>query len=244
MRALSASELIRVWEQGHGEPSYRRALLLMAAACPGQSPDELAKLSIGRRDARLLTLREWTFGPRMTCVTACPVCGDRLEINMDVADIRVAVPEPKGDEFQLTLDNYQVDFHLPSTVELSSASSSAEKENMRSALIRRCIRSVRRHDEEIAADQLPARVVEAVVARMAEQDPQADTHLALTCPGCSHRWNALFDIVSFFWSEIQAWAVRILREVHILASAYGWREGDILAMSPLRRWSYLSMVDV
>ncbi len=163
---------------------------------------------------------------------------------MDLADIRVAVPEFTGDEFQLTLDDYQVDFRLPSTVDLSEASSSWDKENMRTALVRRCIRSVRRHDEEIAADQLPVHVVEAVVARMAERDPQADTQLSLACPGCSHRWNALFDIVSFFWSEIQAWAVRILREVHILASAYGWREADILAMSPLRRQSYLSMLGV
>jgi hypothetical protein len=34
----------------------------------------------------------------------------------------------------------------------------------------------------------------------------------------------------------------VLREVHILASAYGWREDDILAMSPARRRIYLEML--
>jgi hypothetical protein len=163
---------------------------------------------------------------------------------MDVADIRVAVPESRGDEFRMELDDYRVNFRLPTTADLSEATSSGDKENMRTALILRCIRSVHCHDEEIATDQLPAHVVAAVVARMAEHDSQADLQLSLNCPSCSHHWHALFDIVSFFWSEIQAWAFRILREVHILARAYGWREVDILTMSSLRRQSYLSMVGV
>ena len=62
MQPLSASELLRVWEEGQGEPPYRQALLLLAAACPEESPEEILSLSIGSRDSRLLTLREWTFG--------------------------------------------------------------------------------------------------------------------------------------------------------------------------------------
>jgi hypothetical protein len=33
-----------------------------------------------------------------------------------------------------------------------------------------------------------------------------------------------------------------VREVHLLASAYGWRESDILAMTPWRRQLYLELV--
>jgi hypothetical protein len=244
MRALSTSELLEVWERGESEPPFCRALLLLCASCPEQSPDELAKISIGSRDARLLTLREWTFGPKLTGVTACPACGERLEIKVNVDDVRTTTPEATRDEFNLELDEYRVDFRLPSTVDLREANSSGNREGMRTAVIKRCILKAHRHDEEVATDLLPVPVVEALVARMAELDPQADTQLALTCPGCGHRSDALFDIASFFWGEIQAWAVRILREVHILASAYGWREADILAMSPLRRQSYLSMVGV
>lgn len=242
MRALSSSELLAVWERGQNEPPYGRALLLLSAASPEQSPDELAKISIGSRDARLLTLREWTFGPRLTAVMACPACGERLEVTVPVGDLRAAAPEATHDGFNLELGEFHIDYRLPSTIDLREASSSGNKDDMRKALIRRCIVKARHNEEEVAADRLPAPVMEAVVARMSEQDPQADTRLALTCPGCGHRWHALFDIVSFFWSEIHAWALRILREVHILARAYGWREADILAMSALRRQSYLSMV--
>jgi len=51
-----------------------------------------------------------------------------------------------------------------------------------------------------------------------------------------------FDIASFFWAEICVQAKRLLREVHTLARAYGWREMDILSMSPARRQFYLEMV--
>ncbi len=52
----------------------------------------------------------------------------------------------------------------------------------------------------------------------------------------------MFDVVSFFWSEICVQAKRLLREVHTLARAYGWREADILNMSTARRQFYLEMV--
>jgi len=54
MRALSARELLEVWEQGQGRPLHHRALLLLAAACPDESSEALARLSIGSRDARLV----------------------------------------------------------------------------------------------------------------------------------------------------------------------------------------------
>jgi hypothetical protein len=64
----------------------------------------------------------------------------------------------------------------------------------------------------------------------------------MSCPACQHEWLAMFDILSFFWTEIEAWAYRTLRQVHTLASAYGWREADVLAISAWRRQRYLEMV--
>jgi hypothetical protein len=77
---------------------------------------------------------------------------------------------------------------------------------------------------------------------MADADPQADVRLALDCPACGHNFLAAFDVAAYLWSEVNAWAYRLLGEVHSLASAYGWREEDILAMSPWRRRVYLEMV--
>ena len=78
---------------------------------------------------------------------------------------------------------------------------------------------------------------------MAAADPQADLQLSLACPECQHTWQTPLDIVSYFWSEIQAWATRLLREIHALASAYGWNEAEVLALSSWRRRAYLELIE-
>ena len=89
---------------------------------------------------------------------------------------------------------------------------------------------------------MPETAIAALAEYMTQYDPQADVQLNLSCPACSQSWAVMFDVVSFFWSEICVQAKRLLREVHTLARAYGWREVDILGMSTARRQFYLEMV--
>ena len=44
------------------------------------------------------------------------------------------------------------------------------------------------------------------------------------------------------WTEVQAHAAQLLRDVHLLASNYGWREAEILNLSPVRRQAYLELI--
>ena len=91
---------------------------------------------------------------------------------------------------------------------------------------------------------LPETVITVLAKYMVECDPQAEVQLDLSCPACGYCWKMMFDIVSFFWSEICAQARRLLREVHTLARAYGWREADILSLSTARRHFYLEDGDL
>lgn len=242
MRTLSAPELLDVWERGNVQSSVHRALSLLSAACPEASADSLTKLNICERDARLLTLREWTFGSQLIGIATCPDCRERLELTFDVADIQVTPESIPTEELTIDVAEYDVRFRLPNSIDIEAIADHKDVDSAREELLGRCLLSAHRDGEEISPDHLPANLVEAIVERMAEADHQADVELALSCPSCRHQWHATFDIVSFFWSEINAWAYRILREVHTLARAYGWREADILAMSLGRRQFYLKMV--
>jgi hypothetical protein len=51
-----------------------------------------------------------------------------------------------------------------------------------------------------------------------------------------------FDVGSFVWTEFSVWAQKRLEEVHLLASAYGWSEAEILELSPVRRRYYVEAV--
>jgi len=241
MRALSATELLTVWERGLAQSPAQRALTLLTVACTETPLERLAQFSIGRRDMHLLELRERTFGPQLASIATCPACGERLEFGMKGADIRAASPGDPDGTFSVTHAEYGVQFRLPNSLDLAGLDPAADGETNRRHLLLLCVTAAQRGGGEIAVAELPEEVIAAITQRMAEADPQADVQLALNCPQCGHAWQAPLDIVSYFWSEIHAWASRALREVHLLASAYGWREADVLGLSPYRRQAYLEM---
>jgi hypothetical protein len=242
MRVPGATELLDIWEAGASLPLPRRALLLLAAACPEASGDELAALPVGRCDARLLQLYERLFGAQITAVAACPSCSAQLESCFQAADIRLGPEPPVEPIHALRADGYELSFRLPANADLVALNGSADAGSARSLLLARCVIEARNpQGEMVEPESLPGQVVAAVAAQMAVADPQADVQLDLTCPACAHRWHAMFDIAAFLWSELHAWARRTLREVHALGRAYGWREADVLALSPTRRQIYLEL---
>jgi uncharacterized protein (UPF0212 family) len=240
LRALSAAELLDAWDRGLKLTPGQRALALLGAASPARSPETLAQLSIGERDAHLLTLREWTFGPRLAGAAGCPLCGEPLEFVFDVADVRQQ-PGSAPTELVMTSGEFVVQYRLPNSGDLAAITDCSDVTAAREVLVQRCIAAAQLQGAPCAVDRLSAGVVDAVAEHMSRADPQADVELALTCPACGHQWQSIFDIAAFFWDEVHAWARRTLREVHALASAYGWREADVLALSPRRRQLYLEM---
>ena len=230
-----------VWERGLAASPCERALAILSAACPEVPPSTLAQVSIGRRDASLLTLRGWAFGPDLTVLADCPQCHQPLETMLDIDDLRMPAGET-GQEgvCSVTSGRYAVSFRPPNTSDLL-ACAGADTETARWRLFACCVTGALRDAEPVRAEDLPAEIAREVVERIAAIDPQADCRLTFVCPECQHRWSEVFDIASFFWAEIDAWARRLLRDVNVLARTYGWREHDILALSPTRRQIYLAM---
>ena len=234
MRTLSATELLDVWERGLAQQPAERALALLAAARPERTPGELARLSVGRRDAGLLALREQTFGTHIVSIADCPQCGERLELAFESSEIKATADEHEQPEtLAIEAGGREVRFRLPDSTDLLAVAGQRDVARTRELLLGRCLID--------PPDDLSPEAVDAVIACMADADPQGDVQLNLTCPSCGHAWQAVFDIAAFFWSEIQAWAHRTLGDVHRLATAYGWREPDILALSPWRRQVYLEL---
>jgi len=209
---------------------------------PEVSQDALTALSIGQRDAELLRLREALWGPRMAAVSACPGCRETLELTLDTGAMLSASNRMPPNEMSLNIAGYAIRFRLPTTVDVAAAEAEVSLESARSLLLDRCLLSTEQSADAINAGQLPSDVVVSIAEAMAEADPLADIQLRLQCPSCQLHWRAAFDIVFFLWTEIEVWARRILSDVHTLARAYGWRERDILSLSPARRQFYLDMV--
>jgi hypothetical protein len=230
---LAAAALLSAWEYGAAEPVRRRALALLSAALPDQP--RLADWSLGKRDHFLLRLRESLFGPRMESVSDCPECGARVEFELDARALQTGYAESAIEvRFEHEGREHAAMLRAPSTADLDAISERPSRE----ALLRQCLEW---NAGEGGPEITPA-VFERLNETLAGMDPQALLELDLQCAECGHGWEAAFDIASYVWAEVDAWAIRTLAEVHQIASRYGWSEAEILGMSASRRQIYLRMV--
>lgn len=247
MHSLSGQELLSIWEVGREQHPIDQALTILLVACQGMSRSALAALRLGQRDTLLYAVRAQTFGEQLAGLANCPACDQPMEFTLNLADMAMAQPdalEPgcAEQQFQIEADGYELTFRLPTSLDLAALISLESLDDRCSLLVQRCVAHAAQGGVEVAPASLPAPTVQTLAAAMATHDPLADAELDLTCAACGQSWQVVFDIGAFLWAEIAAQARRLLRDVHVLAQAYGWREADILALSAARRQFYLEMV--
>ena len=217
---MTEASLLTAWEAALSRQRRDRALVLAAVVTDG-SNDDLEDLPIGEIDALLLDLRERCFGPMLDCLVSCPQCGEELDATVDVAELRFPPSEQHTRE---------VSIGGRSLVVRALTSRDLRTTGDRDSLVRRCL---------VEGDATDDAALELVASILDELDPQATPAIELDCPSCRRTWMAPFDIADFVWQEVDRCARRTLHEVHVLAAAYGWREGDVLALPPVRRSYYL-----
>jgi hypothetical protein len=228
-----------------------RATALLAR-CMAGGEDAAQALTIGDREALLLHLRRLTFGETMECVLRCPVpaCDARMELSLQVADLLVPAYSDvaKTHRHQAIIDGAgcAVEFRLPTALDLDAvaALSAQDAEQGAAQLLRRCVIRADRDGITCNAAALPAEVCEAVAEAMSELDPQAELELDLSCPSCHAEFSVVFDAASFLLQEIDRAATRVLHEVHVLASRYGWSEDEILRIPAGRRARYIALAAI
>jgi hypothetical protein len=241
MQPLSAFEMVQIWEWGLHKHPVDRALGLLTLALPELQTTEVAALSVGQRNTRLLTLHEQTLGATLNGYAECTQCGEKLEFSVAVSALRL--PEPEQHEFDLTLHGFDLRCRLPTSQDLAALVGYSDVEAGRYLLLQRCVLQAFHSNEPVAVSALPEALIPDLASAISARDPQADMRFALECPACGQEWSALFDIVTFFWTELGDRVRRLLYDVHLLAQAYGWGEADILNMSASRRHMYLEWVN-
>ncbi|MGY2134452.1 T4 family baseplate hub assembly chaperone [Hymenobacter sp. HD11105] len=245
MRPPTTIELLNVWEEGLNQSLLDRALHLLQVACMTPDINRVAALSIGERDARLLLLREWLFGSRLTNKASCPACSEVVEWENSTDDLLLQAPSaasPLPLEHTLVEAGFTIRFRLVNSHDLQRVLQQPLYQTKPEQLLADCVTSLLHGKEPCLFDALPAAVTEALNQRMEQEDPQANIQMLVVCPGCTHQWEVSFDIAGYLWLEVDSWARHLLREVYALARAFGWAENDILRMSPPRRQLYLDLI--
>jgi hypothetical protein len=235
MRGLSAADMVRVWERGTGRHPIDRALAILAVADAGAGCTSPGDLPLGERNRRLLAIRERTFGDALDALTTCVQCGERVEVRVSAHDVAAG----SSDALPAAADSPTGIRRLTSR-DLAAAARCGDPASARLALAARALHPDAAEEADLSA--LSEADVDRIARRLHEMDPLAVLLLDVRCPACGAEWECELDVAEFVWTEIEAEALRLLRDVHTLAAAYGWREADILSMSPLRRRAYLELV--
>ncbi|HEX9200063.1 MAG TPA: hypothetical protein VF865_10930 [Acidobacteriaceae bacterium] len=198
----------------------------------------MADWPLGRRNRALAELRRAHFGPRLQGWTSCPECGEKLEFDVDGDTL--AAHSDSGEIGGEVDVNGQV-FRLPTSRDLARIAGEQDVTAAAMRLLEHC----RKNSPEQEKPSLVAwteEELEAIGERMAQADPLAEILLSFECPSCGGLCEEDLDLPMFLWTEMEGRAKRMLLDVHALASAYGWSEAEILALSEPRREFYLGMV--
>lgn len=238
MANTGAAELLAAWEAGLGEAPVGRALLLHRTARPDVDVSRLPALPVGEREADLFALRRALFGERMQVRLECAACGQDMEFDLDAGELAASLGGRGERVVRVQEGGWDVEFRLPGVADLQAAARSADP---RAALFARCLVSAARGGTAVADPELPGAVQRRIAEAVEAADPGADLALSIACPECGAATRAELDIASYLWTELDAWARDVLLDVHLLATAYGWSEPEILALSPTRRRYYLEL---
>ncbi|HUR35906.1 MAG TPA: hypothetical protein VM032_19015 [Vicinamibacterales bacterium] len=227
MRQTSARQLLDGWDTVRGEAMPVRAAAL-AALGSGVPCADVMQWSVARRDRALFDLRARLFGDAVDATVGCPSCAEQLEMTLALSQLRPDDDMPASMWREVLVDGVPVPCRMPTSDDLVAIAACGDVPAARALLLAACIGAADPQQRELAAALLAS-------------EP-TDVQLAMRCPACGHEWQAPFDIALFVWNELDEWARSTLRDIHVIASAYGWSEDEILRLPARRRAAYIEMI--
>ena len=245
MAPMDDTRLLAAWETALRRERPLRGPALLALAEPGSDERAVAALPLGESARRQLDLYSQWFGPRLACTCHCPACGDAVEADCDATALGMgAMPLPQP-PMRLSLEEqgFRIRFRLPSALDLIAASRAVDAAGAQRVLLGSCVLEAWRDGQSCPGTDLPEGVIRALAAAMEAADPLADIQLALRCPTCGADWTAALEPEQFLMAAVENAARAVMRDVDILARAYGWTEAETLALGRFRRRAYIELAE-
>lgn len=234
MRATASTDrerqVLALWEATVGRDRWQRDDALLGLATP-------APRGLGARNLGLLALRNAYFNRRLPLRSTCPACATECGFTVDCVVLAEQLgAQPLAGSGTIDWQGRSLVVRAPTVDDLMAVAGEADGAASARALLARCLEGA----DDLALDE---RTVETLERHLEALDPAATITFQLCCVGCASEWSSLLDIGEALSAELQRAAERTLTEVDALARAYGWTEGEVLQLSPVRRAAYLQLVE-
>ena len=214
LRALSGTDEFLL---DPGEPGAATLLLRRLLA----DGEEVGDLNVAEYDRLLARVFEALYGDQVEARTHCVACSEPLEISLSLAalaaappDVEIALAGPdEGGVFTLP-DGRRI--RPPTVADLERAAHGGDV----AALRRACV---------VAGD--PDADPEMLDAALEAAAPALTRDVAAICPSCAAIQDVRFDLAAFLVASLARERPFLIREMHLLARAYGWSLTEILSLS-------------
>jgi len=228
--------LVQAWDRAQDSPRWQRPGVIAATLAPAGAGAPVEDAPVGIVARRALEAVSTRFGPDVEAVFSCRSCGEQLEASIAAEDLLAHAPAHDPGPFTVDADDgARLLVRLPRPADVAAAACVESPEDaVRTLLERIVLEAPRGLDATAYAD--------AVGAACEARDPLGVVDVELVCPTCGTADRPALDISQWCWALADAHARRLLDEVHVLASAYGWSEREILSLGPRRRSFYLECV--
>jgi hypothetical protein len=231
MAALSAAQLVALWDLSSAAPAHQRLEPLVAAAEPGAPLDED---SLGARNRRLLALHAGLAGAPPEARLRCARCRTDNLFTVPAEAIRACAAPDADARVTVGSGRRRRRFRLPNMADLKAAASLGPDHALEH-IAGRC-------QVDGPAAPIGKRLLAHLAAKFEERDPAARIEIDLGCVECGAALRAAVDIAELVAAAVDRTVDRLFREVHAIARVYGWGEEAILALPDERRRRYLSLI--
>jgi hypothetical protein len=231
---------------GHDERRVRGtstadALQLLEAVClavPGAEPPPCAEdLVAADRDQILAAVYGQTFGDRIESTLRCGGCAEPFDLHFSLRQLAGALNRrPRNAAFVECGANVFESaggwrFRLPTgRDECAVAATAPEAAEM--ALAARC-----------SVDAVQPPDLAALQNALEEIAPLFEFELKATCPECNRVHLVQFDIQTYLLRSLLNEQGRLTAEIHRVATAYGWRFEEILALKRTERRRLVGLIE-
>lgn len=217
LRALSGADEFLLDPDDPGAAT----LLLRRLLADGEAVDEL---NVAEYDRLLAAVFDALYDDRVEARTRCGACSETLEISLSLAalaaapDVEIELAGPdEGGVFTLP-DGRRI--RPPTVADLDRAVHAGDV----AALRRACV---------VTGD--PDAEPEMLEAALEAAAPALARDVVAICPSCAATQAVRFDLAAFLVASLARERPFLIREMHLLARAYGWSLTEILSLSRVDR---------